>query len=98
MGGTGSAGDAGATAKLQLTLHLDHSAALINVASLNRFERRGVDDGLPERRHIRIVNADAFQSLVRIPNIIEIRAPDSCGLGNHPRFVDIKSSIRLRPS
>jgi hypothetical protein len=50
-------------------------------------------DGFPECRHSRIVNADAFQSLVRLLDIIEIRAPDSCSFSNHPRFINKRYGI-----
>jgi hypothetical protein len=50
-------------------------------------------DGFPKRRHGRIVNADTFQALICVPDIIEIRAPDSCGFDNDIRLVGNRHGI-----
>src|SRR5262245_5916890 len=50
-------------------------------------------DGFPKRRHGRIVNTDAFQALVRVSDIVEIRSPDSCGFDNHIGFVGKRHGI-----
>jgi hypothetical protein len=50
-------------------------------------------DGVPKRRHGEIVNADAFQALICVLDIIEIRPPDPCGFDNHVNFVDKRHGI-----
>jgi hypothetical protein len=50
-------------------------------------------DGFPKRGHGRVINADAFQTFVQVRDIIEIRAPDSCGFDNHIGFASKSHGI-----